>query len=77
MDGWMDDTVQISRYENSNQADEMIDYTCTLQVQVPMMNEKPGHLSLFLLMTDRSECQEVGRRKFGEVRYFGTVSRAE
>lgn len=42
-----------------------------------MMNEKPRHLSLFLLMTDRSECQEVGRRKFEEVRYFGTVSRAE
>lgn len=75
MDGWMDDTVQISRYENSNQADEMIDYTCTLQV--PMMNEKPRHLSLFLLMTDRSECQEVGRRKFGKVIYFGTVSRTQ
>lgn len=69
----MDDTVQISRYENSNQADEMIYYT----LQVPMMNEKPRHLSLFLLMTDRSECQEVGRRKFGKVSYFGTVSRTQ
>lgn len=69
----MDDTVQISRYENSNQADEMIYYT----LQVPMMNEKPRHLSLFLLMTDRGECQEVGRRKFGKVSYFGTVSRTQ